>query len=500
MSHRAALVFIPALLVACAPEPIDPGDGDFVQDIRIDGIEEGAHDPESHDLQMCVNADGHVFAVWVDDRDGVEAVWFNRSIDNGATWFANPLRINRSNAPVEGPQIACQDDNIYVVWVDKRDGETQKRQIYFNRSNNGGEDWLATDMLLEDDKDGYTDSRTPVIAAHGPWVHVAWSDDAFGAADIFVASSENFGQHWRISKSIDVAPNEARGEAASTTPTIAASLNGAVHVAWVDSRNGGGDIYYNRSQNGGMSWRVATKLDVGDPISHDGEPTTNSMHPTIAADGPFVYVAWADDRNGIGKDIYVNFSGDGGDKWLAEDIRLETDNPGFFNSIRPRMVSQKGKAHIVWQDNRFEGYDIYYRTLENGKLVGDEETRIDSGDPEGHNNSENPVIAIGKDGRVVVAWEDYRGEAALGLDNGYTDLYYNYDKGDGFHEDRDLRIDAMEPGQSWKTEQQLAVYGGWLFTSWVDGRNGSGDIYFRALEIGTETVVESGVATVRSVE
>lgn len=503
MSYRAALTTFPAvLLAACAPTA-PPAPVDQVYDIRIDGIEANASvDPDSSQLKMCVNNDGHIFVVWVDDRDGKPAVWFNRSIDNGASWYANPLRINRANAPVHSPAIACQDDNVYVVWVDSRDGETQKGQIYFSRSTDGGENWLATDVLLEDDKDGYTESLQPVIAAAGPFVHVAWTDDAFGARDVFVASSESFGQNWRRSKSIDVAPNEPRGDSASFTPAIAASAQGDVYVVWVDSRNTGGDIYFNRSDNGGMSWRIATKLDTGDVIPADGTGTTDSMHPVIAADGKHVYVAWADHRNGTNKDIYVNYSPTGGASWLPEDIRLDTDNPGFFNSIKPSIAVSKAKAHVVWQDNRYEGYDVYYRALDAGKPVGEEEFRVDRGDIEGHNNSENPVIAVGRDGRIAVAWEDYRGEAETGRNNGYTDLYYNFDLGSGFKEDDDLRIDAMLPGESWKTQLQVAVYGGWMYTAWVDGRSGTADIYFRAMEIGTETVVDpsTGIATVRAVE
>jgi len=501
MSYRAAFAFLPALLVACQPPDVDTGPVDFVQDIRIDGAETSSVDPESDELEMCVNDDGHIFTVWVDNRDGAYAVWFNRSTDNGNSWFTSPLRINRANANVHSPAIACSKDNVYVVWVDSRDGDTQKGQIYFSRSNDGGETWLATDVLLEDDDDGYTESLQPAITAIGPYVHVAWNDQAFGSPDIFVASSDDFGQRWRLSKSIDVAPNEPRGEASSTEPVIAANAQGAIFVAWVDRRNGGGDIYFNRSDNAGGSWRIPVKLDVGDPIPLDGATyTTDSMHPTISADGMNVYVAWADLRNGTNKDIFVNYSANGGQNWLTEDVRLDTDNPGFFNSIKPRMVVQKGKAHVVWQDNRYEGYDVYLRTLEGGVPVGDEEVRVDAGDTQGHNNSENPVIGIGEDGRIAVAWEDYRGEASIGRDNGYTDLYYNFDLGTGFLAEDDLRIDAMMPGESWKTQLKIAVYGGWLYSSWVDGRNGNADIYFRAIEIGSETVIDDmGIATVRSV-
>src|SRR5690606_40372427 len=98
------------------------------------------------------------------------------------------------------------------------------------------------------------------------------------------------------------------------------------YVGWGDSRNTGADTYFNRSDNGGMSWRIATKLDTGDVIPADGTGTTDSMHPAIAADGKHVYVAWADHRNGTNKDIYVNYSPTGGASWLPEDIRLDTDN------------------------------------------------------------------------------------------------------------------------------------------------------------------------------
>src|SRR5690606_12833215 len=130
---------------------------------------------------------------------------------------------------------------------------------------------------------------------------------------------------------------------------------------------------------------------------------------------------------GEGRDVYLNYSGNGGADWNEVAVRVdgELDTPGFFNSIYPVVATDGSTGHVAWQDNRNGGYDIFYRRF-NGGAPAEEEVRVDSGDDPGFNNSVNTDIALGEGGTVIVAWEDSRGEAVSGLDSGYNDLYYNF--------------------------------------------------------------------------
>src|SRR5262245_25457927 len=65
-----------------------------------------------------------------------------------------------------------------------------------------------------------------------------------------------------------------------------------------------------------------TRLDVGDPLGWE-----LSIFPEIARAGANLYVVWYDRRLGD-LDVFFNRSLDGGDTWLATDVRLDTTPAG----------------------------------------------------------------------------------------------------------------------------------------------------------------------------
>jgi len=446
----------------------------FSTDTRIDMA--GDPDPDSGDTRMCVNDNGEIFVVWVDDRDGSPDVWFNRSVDLGVSWLPAAVKINRGDSNVWLPDIACSTTGVFVVWEDDRDGELENHQIYFSRSMTAGETWLDADRLLELDFEGRSMSLGPEIIAVGEDLYVTWFDNANGAFDIFVASSGDNGESWRDPVRAD--SDEPAGSAYSAWPQIGATEAGKVYVVWEDSRNGASDIYFARSENAGSSFKEDTRLDGGDAAGLNA-----SFAPRLSADGDEVYVVWHDERNGEGRDVFVNHSFNGGADWNNNAGRIDTDNPGFFNSLFPTVETVGNVGHVAWQDARSEGYDIYYRRYQSGDPVG-EEIRLDVGDEEGFSNSLNTAISA-QDQTLVVAWEDGRGE--VDTDFGYNDLYYNYSEAPSEFGSADLRIDSIAPGESFKVDLDVHVYGKLVYSTWTDGRLGTADVYFKALEVGQES-------------
>jgi hypothetical protein len=453
-------------------------------DIRIDMASPDT-DPDSEGTRMCVNDAGEIYVVWTDDRDGQPAVYLNRSIDRGNSWLPAAVKINsgvRKDDAVshaENPDLACTSKGVHVVWEDDRDGELENHQIYFNTSEDGGLTWREDDMLLETDVDGLGMSLGPRIAAVGADLYVVWFDGINGSYDIYMNSSGNGGLEWREPQRLD---SDAPGEAHSASPQIAAAGSN-VYVTWEDTRAGRNDIYFTRSDDSGNSFRDDRRIDGGDD---DG--AHHSFAPVLGVSGDHVYVVWHDTRNGEGRDIFYNYSSNSGKDWLDVAVRLDSDQVGFHNSIYADIEVDGATAHVAWQDERNNGYDIFYRKIVSGDPEA-AERRVES-DPEGFSNSVSPRVAYGN-GTLVVAWEDARAEeAANGGANGYNDLYYNFsqDAGLTFNPD-DLRIDSMLPGQSFKVELNVEVSGGDIFCAWTDGRNGTADVYFTAYPVGEAAVI-----------
>ena len=83
---------------------------------------------------------GDVYVVFADERGGNEDVWFQRSTDAGATWLANPIRVNDVTTGDQfWPVVRCDaNGDLYVVYYDQRSGFNS----YIARSTDGGNTWL----------------------------------------------------------------------------------------------------------------------------------------------------------------------------------------------------------------------------------------------------------------------------------------------------------------------------------------------------------------------
>jgi len=495
------------LLAGCKQEP----PGQYTVDTRIDGASDN-NDPDSVGTRMCAAADGTIYVAWLDDRNHGAThqhdLWMNRSLQLGkpGTWLPSPIRVNVGDPSVDSdiwsPTLYCNNTGVYAFWEDDRDGTLHNHNIYFNRSNDHGETFLSADVPLDDDDDGFGNSIGPVVTGVVPTggvgsqrLSVAWYDNTFGSYDIMVSSSADGGDTWGAPNRVD--SDQPPGGFWSASPQIAMTVDTKdIYVTWEDRRNGATDIYFGHSGNGGSQFDVDQRIDTATDGSND-PGLYESSHPRACTDGlDHVYVVWEDLRNseqGDTHDIYYNYSADRGVTWLPDAQRLETDNPGFGDSINPTCVADGVTAHVTWSDefNGSKGYDIYYRDIVAGVATGDVQrldVGVDGKEPDGFANSLDPLIAMGTDGRIAVAWSDQRGEADSPDPQGNVDLYYNYaPSGGSFQTSNDLRIDSWLPGASAKTDLNLAILGGSLYTAWADTRTLSSDIYFTTLKLGEQS-------------
>ncbi|TNE84367.1 MAG: exo-alpha-sialidase [Deltaproteobacteria bacterium] len=451
-------------------------------DVRVDLADPGA-DPDSEGSRVC-SVGEEVYAVWADARGGNAAVWLNASADGGLTWLSQPERISDGVGDASHPDIACTQDHVFVTWEDTRDGVLENKNVYLVRGFRGSAGNLRFDdpIALDDDEEGNAHSLHPRIAARGDGVWVTWSDQRNGAYDIYVATSDDAGEFFYAPRRLD---SDAPGEAYSSLPQIAAARGGMVLVAWEDSRDGLSDIYAAWSDDGGLSFGDDFRLDVGDPAG-----SADSFSPQVAMDATgTAYVAWHDARNGeAGRDVYINWTSNGGASWAGEAVRVDSDNPGFHDSILPDVAVACGVGHLVWQDDRNGGYDVYYRRAIGGAFQDEERTL--NGGGRGEANSVDPIVEAwgpcdtASDATLAVVWRDHRDD---GGNQGYNDLYYagSTDNGVTFSS-LDLRLDALTPGSSYKVDVDIALVADQLRGVWVDGRSGSADVYFHGLTLGEQ--------------
>ena len=361
----------------------------------------------------------NVYVVWQELRNFRGLIHFNRSTDRGATWSHLETRLDRGDSPGNScilmwPQIAATGTSVYAVWQDNRDG---RFDVYFNRSLDGGESWLADDVRLDvGTAPGVSMSHDVRIAASGSTVHVVWRDERDGDWDVYYNRSQDGGDTW-LASDVRIDVGTPPGEFNSYTPQIAIS-SGAVYVAWLEDFfgfiNSRPDVYFNRSLDGGDTWlQTSVRLDPGKVTG-----VAVSDNVDIAAVGSSVYVTWADRRDGD-FDVFFNRSLDGGSTWLAEEVRLDVSSaPGSFRSSQVENDVAGSTIYVAWLDEREAPPGVYLnRSLDAGAtwLIDDVRMNVGSGPGTGEAADPRPAAGIGGSACHVV-WSERR--------DGADDIYY----------------------------------------------------------------------------
>lgn len=341
-------------------------------DLRLDDAPPGTSEWKA-DLAVWGQA---VYVVWQDQRVGGQTPYMNRSLDGGATWLPHNQKVGVGPTRADDPRIAVWGSAVYVLWEDWRHGGgSLPRDIYFNRSLDQGATWLPQDIRLNTGgSPGSGVTLDPRIVAEGGHVYAAWKDArndlTLQKGDIYFNRSLDNGETWLV-PDLRLDAGSPAGKADSRHPELAVS-NGSVYVAWGDERNSflRADIYFNRSLDDGLTWLDPdVRLDVGDPTG-----ASWSGRADVLAQGAGVFVAWQDTRyNPVFDDILLNLSTDAGSTWLSTEIRLDTGkSPGTSNSQLVRLAHDGTSVYAVWEDRRdsIGNQDVYFNLALGGQPTG----------------------------------------------------------------------------------------------------------------------------------
>ncbi|MCK4367024.1 MAG: exo-alpha-sialidase [Thermoplasmata archaeon] len=188
-------------------------------------------------------------------------------------------------------------------------------------------------------------SALPRIATDGAGVlHAVWTDTRFGDRNIACTKSVDNGTTWTTPKNI----SKAFAGFYSENPSIAiddgaGSFSGSIYVVYETAIPGGDkDMYVSFSRDGGTTWVESIRVD------HES-PGDVSSGPSIAinSDGA-IFVAWHDTRvPGNFFHIFSAKSTDGGLTWLG-DYRV---SQSFLVNAFPAVATrQNSDAYIAWQE------------------------------------------------------------------------------------------------------------------------------------------------------
>jgi len=302
---------------------------------------------------------------------------------------------------------------------------------------------------------GYDNSDLTPADAHG---------GVYGNISVLLARSDDFGENWDTT-----VVRSTRG----TTDLAQAENNRPVTGLAVDTRTGNQDIVYvgwNRRAAPGVSGVVsqpamAVSTDAGRTFSEpimiaDAWASTKPEPDKWGGGNP--YLAVDNDGNVYGiftgsttvtpapqegsNTIVAVRSSDRGQTFTASEVNPPSRYYGGMSATWGPGPGAQGTLHVVYEDKigpqaGQSDRDIYYKRSTDRGATWSEAMRINDDDPDnlqpaGGHLQVGPSVSVAPNGRVDVAWWDFRDDIG-----GFTnDVYYAYSTDGGATFSRNERV------------------------------------------------------------
>jgi hypothetical protein len=299
--------------------------------------------------KIVVDAKGDVVLAFSIFRDKAfnGQVLTTRSVDGGES-FAPPRPITSSNESQRFEAVGLDaDGSVFAAWLDKRNRVPAKQSgqkydgagLFFASSKDGGATYsearLAADNTCECCRLGlaFAAPGRPVVAFRN-----IFEGGVRDHAVVTFSDSTTPGDVRRVSKDdwqIAACPHHG--------PSLAVSTAGTYHVTWYTSGKARKGLFYARSQDEGRTF--------SDPVPI-GRADRNPTRPYVLATARGTTIAWKE-FDGEKTTINVMTSHDDGLNWSKPVMVAATTD----TSDHPLLVSDGQKTYLSWM-TKADGYRI----------------------------------------------------------------------------------------------------------------------------------------------
>lgn len=356
--------------------------------------------------RMTIDAAGNLYIVWQDYRSAsASRIYAQKYSSTGTQLWPSDINISNSNNQVLPETLVDSSGNLYVSWNDNSNGN---EDVYLVKraTADGGDLWAGARKVdtAADNKD-QTSSKM-ALATDNNNINVVWQDNRNADTDIFL-------QRYDVSHNklfvpeIRVNTDPANNGINQLAPVIAVDSSDYIYVAWADGRNGNQDIYAQKySPTGIKQW-------TNDVLVNSDAGVANQYAPSLAISSSSVFITWTDERNG-NKDVYAEKLNLSGDKQWPGDVLVNSDG-GITSQYSPSIAATSTSLYLVWTDERNGNQDVYAQQLDlTGAKQWDTDLRLNIN--LGVSSQNNPVVSINPaTGEPFAAWQDDR--------NGNFDIY-----------------------------------------------------------------------------
>lgn len=391
--------------------------------------------------KLCSDNNGYVYAVWIDARGGI---YFNRSNDHGQNWLSNDVLIASVTNPAS-LKIGCDNTgHVYIVW-------RQNDNVYLKRSSDFGQNFSSIIGIAGPVSEGYDFTSNQ----NGHLV-VVWNTNS--NYDLFVSYSTNHGASWSSPVNI-ISPRQYWYDF-HKSPSVAIDNNGHVYVVWLDDKGLTPlehIVYFNSSSDYGQTWQTDF------PISQSENGYVGEAPQIVCDNNGHVYSAWLKTTWQQPNVLYFNKSDNYGQNWTGVQYI------DWYLDKHQLKVSDNGNVYLAWNDTQSEWTKIKFRSSFDYGLTW-QPTVMVTNEP---NNCELGNFDFATKGNsVYMVWEN---------NEPWQGILFNFSKNGGVAwQNRNGWIDNNS-GHSVATNKPMISVdtNENIYVAWEDGRNGANtDIYF----------------------
>ncbi len=322
-------------------------------------------------------SNNNLHIVWYDKRDGNFEIYYKRSTDNGTTW-GEDVRLTNDTVYSGYPGIAVSGSVVHVVWVQGIDARGDSGcQVYYRRSTDGGQTWEPS-IQLSNSIGGYYGGWFPCVAVSNQNVHVVWEDDRNGDDQIYYRRSTDNGQNWSSEFNLRTGLGTVYASIAASGPNL--------HLVFYDFWNE--VVYYKRSTNNGTTWGA----NVGFPT-----PDVSDC-PCVAVSDSNVHIVFCDGRNNHW-DVWYKRSTNNGTTWSPDTCIM----PDIYQTWTTNIAVSNQNVHVIRGDMGM--YEVHYIYSSDGGITWGPEICLSESAEAG--DKAHYAVAV-SDSTVHVIWDNER--------------------------------------------------------------------------------------------
>lgn len=342
---------------------------------------------------------GRVSLAWVEEEKETRTVLYSR-LEKVDGPVGEAVRVNGSGevpySRQEAPALAVSGDDVLMTWAVTHPKVTPDKpfsnDLRLSRSTDGGKTFQPS-VLVNDDQQVIGHSFDSIHVAPDGAVHIAWIDGREGKKESGTFATRSTDRGRTVDKNLKVDDNTC----VCCRTAMTSGPDGTLYVAWRKILPGDlRETVVARSTDGGATYSAPVI------VGHDRWVFPGCPHrpASVGTDRQGrLYVAWYTEGSDETPSIYLAYSDDKGETFSPKQ-KLNFSK-GTFPDHPQMAVDQEGRVILVWEEQSPVRREVVVSvSLDRGQSFSLPQKINDK-------KGQTPSVSVNAQGLAVLAWMEH---------------------------------------------------------------------------------------------